>query len=241
MLELIGVYLKHENKYLLQDISLHFELGTTYILTGNIESGKEILMKVMGGIIEPTIGIVALKGHNIYSRARYQVVKNKFGFVFQDGVMLANLSICENLMLPLHHLYVGHDKQEALIRIQELFAYFDISTALLNKRPADVSYTTRKIINFIRAVLINPEIYFINMPLFNLNVSDRQNFISYLQQIKESGKIIIMSTNNRILFENLADRVILLDKGRIRAFCQTEEFLNTKDPDIIDYLNTNIG
>lgn len=241
MIELREVSFIRDDKYLLKDIDYVFERGKCYLITGLESSGKSLLTKVLGGIIKPDEGKVLANGRDLYSRTDKCELKNKIGFVFQDGVFISNLSIRENLQLPVKHLSPGTNYGELMNSIRLLFNEFQIDIGLLDKRPSELAYSVKKVISFVRAVLIDPEIYILNKPLFNLDFIDMKRIISYLARMKCSEKILIITGNNRSLIENLADEIILLANGEIVAKESAESFFSSTNPEIKTYIKNNLG
>jgi len=241
MLELRNISFKSGDRYVLEDVNQVFITGYTYVITGITGGGKSLLMKILGGITKPTEGLVMLNGKSLYTSSRDQCLKNKIGFVFQNGVFLSNLSIIDNLFLPVHYLCPHFDKRDVNETIEKLFNDLNISMDILSKRPSDVSYSDKKIINFIRAFLIDPDYYLINSPLFNLDFGNINKITTFIRQIKEEGKTIIMTTNSRKLIDRFADHVILLNRGKISFIIPASQFLTTQDPNITEYISQHIG
>jgi len=240
MLQLQNISLTLEKQGILKDITFTCEAGKTYVITGEANSGKSMLMKVIGGIIQPTEGYVSFEDTCIEDSSKASF-KNHFGFIFQDGVMLSNLSIYDNLLLPIKYLHKEYYPEEVIRKIGMLFNTFHLDIEFLNRRPADLSYSARKLVNFVRGILIDPEIYLINKPLFNLDYIDGKRVIDYLHEMKCNGKTMVITTNNRRLIEHLADEVIILEKGTISVTTSGKDFFCSDNAAVKKYIRHSLG
>ncbi len=241
MIELRDVSFISEGRCLLKDINCTFESGRCYIVSGEDSVGKSLLTKILGGIVKPHQGKVLVNGKDLYLNIDKQRPNNQIGFVFQDGVFISNLSIRENLQLPIKYFKSQISYGELINRIQLLFEEFHLDIALLDERPSELAYSAKKMISFIRAILIDPEIYVLNRPLFNLDFIDMKRIMSYLVRMKNSEKTLIMTGNSRTLMENLADEVILLVNGEILVKESAERFFASTNPAIKTYIENNLG
>lgn len=241
ILSLQSISFEHEGAVLLDDINLVFEKGKTYLITSEPEGGKSLLLKVAGGIIPPVRGSVKLKGHDVYQGTGGKELVKRIGSVFQESTLISNLSVEENLLLPIKYINPRYDHEEILLEIIELFRYFEISVKNLEKRPSDVSYPIRKLINIVRVIITKPEIFLIDSPHFNLDAVDRTKVHNKLLQMKENGETMVIASNDRILIKDLADEVILLSKGKIIEKCPTEDFLHSAKPVVMNFLSHHVG
>jgi len=239
MLELRNISFKTDERDILKGINLIFELGKSYIVTGQPNSGKSLLMKILGGITKPTEGRVICNNVNLYTTGSTDTIRRHIGFIFSEGVMLANLSICENLFLPVKYLNPKHNKEEITAKIIDLFEVFHLPTSILCRRPADVSNTDKKLINIIRAILIEPEIFLIDMPLFNLDYGAQKRVINFLMNMKRSDKTMIITTTHRRIINSVADQVLLLVDGTIVATSAGKTFFTSANPIIRSFIENH--
>ncbi len=241
VLTLESVSFEHEGVLLLEEINLDFLKGKTYLLTSEPDGGKSLLLKIAGGIIKPATGFVRLQGMDVYHGKRGKDLTKKIGSVFQESTLISNLSIEENLLLPIRYLDPDYNDDQVKLKIHDLFRNLEISIDTLGKRPANVSYSTKKLVNFVRAVITGPVIFLIDAPLFNLNAVDRKKIHDRLIDLKRQGETLVIASNDRYLIKDLADEVILLGEGRVAEQCQTEDFLQSNKPLIVNYISHHIG
>ncbi len=97
----------------LDDISMNFPAGKLITITGPSGSGKSHLLKIVAGLIEPDSGTVIIDGVDISGIPRGKIfqMRKKFGFVFEDSALLNNLSVYDNIALPLsYHTYMSPEE-----------------------------------------------------------------------------------------------------------------------------------
>lgn len=240
-LELDSVFFEHDEEVLLHDINLQFAKARTYLVTCEPDGGKSLLLKIAGGIICPTKGSVKLNGEELYDETKRNRLTKIIGSVFQESTLISNLSVEENILLPIKYLNPHYDKKEITLEILNLLRYFEIRTAVLKKRPANVSNSTKKLINIIRAIITKPVIYLIDDPLFNLDAVDRKKVAKKLLELKQNGETLIIASNDRSLIEILADEVILLQKGMLSEIADTDGFFHSDSPLTQDFISHHIG
>jgi phospholipid/cholesterol/gamma-HCH transport system ATP-binding protein len=188
-----------------------------YLIAGPNDMANVRLLETMGGILPPpekTGGSVLFDGCDLYESPEKSIktMKRKIAYVFREGVMISNITVKENLLLPLRYHNPGLDVEGTLQRIAEGFRFFDIPD-ILEMRPADISYDVKKKLAFIRASLQEPELILLQRPMFNLEERDRRQVIRFLVPLKRKGVTFIIVSRCVSLMEALFDEVILLEQG----------------------------
>jgi len=214
LMTLEGVRLTVGNGRKIDVPPLNLEKGKGYLITGSNETMKTTLLKAMGGLVpyDEIQGQVSFQGVDLYdaSEDELQEVKKKIAFVFAEGTLISNLSIRENLLLPVRYHSPGADVSPWLQKIEEGFRYWDIPT-VLDYRPAEISYSTRKAITFLRAALREPLLILLDKPLFNLAAKDRQRVRPYLEMLKQKGTALVITSHYDDQLESLMDETIQVD------------------------------
>lgn len=241
MLIIEEINYKHLDELLLKDVNYHFPTGKTCIITGHTSSGKSLLIKICGGIIKPTTGKVLYSEKSIFTEKYERDIRRRIGFVFQEGVLISNLSIEENLLLPVLFLFPEKNSNDILLKVLELFRRLNIESSILTKRPSEVSYSNKKMINFIRAVVSDPELLIIDEPFFNLSTAHRKKIMSELLRQKDEGKTLIMTSNNSLLIKEMADEIIFLDNKTVHSSFTLEGFFASNNPYIDNFILEEIG
>ncbi|NIM15573.1 MAG: ATP-binding cassette domain-containing protein [Candidatus Aminicenantes bacterium] len=201
------------------DTNLSLKRHRGYLIAGPIEKANVFLLRVIGGIHPPQYhhqqARVLFQGLDMYESRESVIkeIKKKIAFVFCEGTLISNLTIKENLLLPLQYHYPGYDDAAVMEKINEDFNYFGIPD-VLQKRPAEISYDVRKKLAFIRASLQEPELILMDKPLFNLDEHERDQVIQYLENLKSNGITFTIFSRCVSVLEPLIDEAILLEEGK---------------------------
>jgi ABC-type lipoprotein export system ATPase subunit len=202
------------------DTCFSIKKGRGYLITGPYEILNTFLLKVIGGILPPGTGDcrceIFFKGKDIYESSELEIeeIKKKISFVFCEGTMISNLSVKENLLLPIGYHCPGFDRNTVMEKIKKGFDFFEIPD-VLEKRPAEISYYVKKKLAFIRASLQEPELLLADKPLFNLDENDRGKTVRFLEDMKSDGTTLVVASGYSPDFESLIDEFIILEKGKI--------------------------
>ncbi len=220
-----NIIFKTAEKTLLSDISLTISENETLIFSGTGESGRSLLLEIIAGILPPTSGRILYDNIDIYE-AKPEVIKKwkqQIGFSFQYEGLLSNLTVEENILLPIQ--FFDSDAIESYYpRINELLDFFAIQDSWL-KRPAELSMQKKKILAFIRAIIMNPHMLFVDDPYFSLDQFYQNQVLTCLKKLKEAGSTLVIITNARDLIHQIADRILYFRDGKIereifRADCE---------------------
>jgi len=203
-----------------RDVDLDLEKQRVYMVTGPDDTANEWLIKGMAGILRdrPLQGRVWFDGMDIYSTDDEELkeIKKRVSFVFSEGTMISNLTVEENLLLPLHYHEPDFDRAAVMAKIVKGFDYFGIPD-VLSLRPAELSYSVKKKLAFVRADLREPELILMDKPLFNLAEQEQERVIRYIEQLKEKGVTMVMTGHLPSLFTGLADETIILEHGTVKT------------------------
>lgn len=176
--------------------------------------GKTTLLDILGLLDRPTSGSFELDGENVKGmslRRRARLRSKKIGFVFQNFNLISDLTVIENVALPL--VYAGAGKTERLERAAVLLEKFKLK----NKEyylPAQLSGGQQQKVAIARALVAGPEILLADEPTGNLDTRSSRLVMEELSRLHDEGNTIIMVTHNPAL-TSFATRVIRMVDGRI--------------------------
>jgi NitT/TauT family transport system ATP-binding protein len=207
---------KDDPVHALAPISLSVASGEFVVLLGPSGCGKTTILRIVGGLIQPSKGDVRVLGRELWvNGGRKSEAASRMGIVFQDANLFPWLSIEQNIMLPLE--LKGTPRALRRERARELIKLVGI--AGFEKRwPRELSGGMRQRAAIARALSYDPEILLMDEPFGALDAMTRDQMNIELQRIwMETGKTILLVTHsiNEAVF--LADRVVLLSPrpGRI--------------------------
>lgn len=190
--------------------------GELLVLLGPSGCGKTTMLRMIGGLIQPTSGQLQIEGKELWLQGRRQhEVLSELGMVFQEANLFPWLTIEDNVALPLE--LKGVAKAERRARARELLALVGIE-GFENRWPRELSGGMRQRAAIARALSYNPHILLMDEPFGALDAMTRDQMNLELQRIwKETRKTIVLVTHsiNEAVF--LADRIVLLSPrpGRI--------------------------
>ena len=227
---------------IMKKISFSIEEHQSCIIIGSYGYYNGILLNVLGEFYHPAGGTVFIAGKDIYSKTEDEVVdlRKKISFVFQEGAFLSNLTVLENLLLPVKFYAKKFVKAKVMKEIKDYCEYFDVPP-VLEKRPAFISYTSKKILSLIRALITHPEIIIINKPLFNLDIRNQIKVINLLKNIKKEGMTLIIASNSYDVIKSIADQVVHIEKGSIKKIMHAQDKDFLKEIKKLDILSDLLG
>ncbi|HEX6883824.1 MAG TPA: ATP-binding cassette domain-containing protein [Planctomycetota bacterium] len=213
-------------KVVLQDLDLEVRRGETLAIMGPSGIGKSVTLRHAVGLLHPDSGRVLVEGHDMSTIEPDDLValRRRMGYLFQDGALINWLSVGENIALPLRE---NTDLSEAEIRekvehklgLVQLVGTYDLM-------PPELSGGMRKRVGLARALVTDPEIVFYDEPNTGLDpeISMSVNhLIRDLAERLEITSIVVTHLVSCVLFA--ADRVVLIDQGRVFAEGTPQEFL----------------
>ena len=200
----------------LKDINLDIKEGELVVLRGASGSGKSTVLSLIAALSKPTSGEVEVDGDKISKLAdnfASEYRRHNIGFVFQKYNLIPNLSVKENIVLPLVPMNLAQNEiDEKLGRVLEMFHIEHKAEQLVK----NLSGGEQQRVAIARANINNPKIILADEPTANLDEKLSLHFIEMLQELKAEGKTIIVATHDPLFFAlSFADREIELHHGSI--------------------------
>ncbi|MDE7408516.1 MAG: ABC transporter ATP-binding protein [Muribaculaceae bacterium] len=198
----------------LDNVSLKVNEGEFVAIMGPSGCGKSTLLNILGLLDTPTDGTYILNGVDVSKMKetdRINVRKGIIGFVFQSFNLIDELTVEENIELPL--LYMGIPKKERKKRVSEVMDRMNISHR--NKHfPAQLSGGQQQRVAIARAVIANPKIILADEPTGNLDSRNGEEVMQLLSELHKEGTTIVMVTHSQH-DAGYANRTVKLFDGHI--------------------------
>jgi len=202
----------------LEDISLEVRRGQIAVIIGGSGAGKTTLLRIMVGLLRPTQGAVLIDGQDIaqLSEAQLQKARAKWGMVFQYSALLDSLNVLDNVILPLKE----HQKLPAAeLRRQGLEMLEALELSGTHERfPNELSGGMKKRVALARALIRKPSLIVYDEPASGLDPLTARLVDELILRTRERfGVTSIVISHDMTQAQKLADRVYVLDKGRVAA------------------------
>jgi osmoprotectant transport system ATP-binding protein len=202
---------------ILRDISLRVEPGTTTALLGRSGSGKTTLLRTVNALVTPSSGRVLI-GRNDVSTAELIPLRRSIGYVIQETGLFPHMTVARNVALPL--LLSGEQSAETITkRVERVLSMVGLNYAELAPRyPWQLSGGQRQRVGLARALVAEPKVLLMDEPfgaLDPLTSAEMQTMLRNLLRGVGVTTLIVTHDLDEALY--LADRVVLLEEGRVAA------------------------
>ena len=201
------------------DISFDVGEGEIFAFLGPNGAGKSTTIKMLTTLLKPTSGTIRVNGHDPVSEP--DAVRRSFGIVFQDPAIDDELTAWENM--EFHGVLYGVPKARRRARIDELLKFVELADRA-DHQVKTFSGGMRRRLEIARGLLHTPKIVFLDEPTLGLDPQTRNHMWSYLQQLNKSDKTtVFFSTHYMEEAERVAERIAIIDHGKIVAMGSAEE------------------
>lgn len=211
LIEIKGLYKSFGRSEILNNINLDIEKGEVLALIGPTGSGKTTLLRLIDTLDQPTRGSIFFRGDDLcrLSSKEKFLVRRRMAMVFQKPVMFSR-SVYENVAYGLKVRGKGNSRDDVLHTLEEvgLSGYESRSATTL-------SGGEMQRIALARAMAIKPEVLLLDEPTANLDPRSASAIDDLIGRLAKGGTTVIMASHNMTECRRLADKVIVLVKGRI--------------------------
>jgi putative ABC transport system ATP-binding protein len=197
-------------------LSLDIAEGEFVALLGQSGSGKSTLLNLLAGLDRPSSGAVLVQGRDLAKMSSEQLAgyrRNDVGMVFQAFHLISNMTITENVELPMRFAEV--DRAERLQRVRESLGRVGLGKRL-EHQPSQLSGGEQQRVSIARALANRPSLLLADEPTGNLDSRTGEDILNLIRDLSRSlGMTVIMVTHERALAERFAHRLIFLGDGKL--------------------------
>ena len=209
-------YGEEPNKvHALTEISLSLPVGTQVALVGPSGSGKTTLLNLVGALDRPTHGSITVAGKIITEfdeRQASEFRRTQVGFIFQDDALLPELTVAENVELPL--VLLGMETKDRHLQVTELLQSLGLGERQ-RAYPSQLSGGEKQRVAVARAVIHSPKILLADEPTANLDAESAAAVLQIIRQLAEQKELsVLISTHDPRVFK-LFDQQIRLNDGQL--------------------------
>ena len=231
MISIRGLRRRLGSKQVLESVDLDVAKGETVVVLGPSGTGKSVLLKHIIGLMQPDAGSIEVDGEQVVGRRERElnVIRRRFGMLFQGAALFDSMSVGENVALPLRE-HTEMPEDEIRHRVAERLEWVGLRDVEA-MRPSSLSGGMRKRVGLARAVAMDPQIILYDEPTTGLDpimadVIDQ--LIRGLQQ--RMGVTSIVVTHDLKNAFKVADRLVMLLGGHIVYSGTPAEFESSDDP-----------
>ena len=226
----------------LHDISFTVPGGKTTVIAGGSGQGKSVTLKLILGLLRPDSGQILVDGQDVTRLRRNELrnLRTKFGVLFQGAALFDSLSVFENIALPLRER-TKFSEQEIRQRVMNTLKQLELD-GHEEKFPAQLSGGMKKRVGLARALQLDPEIVLFDEPTTGLDpVMTQEIYHLFARMQKRLGYTAVIVSHDIPKVFDLADQIILLNRGEVDVFSTVEQIRDSKKPYIREFAEMTMG
>ena len=211
------------------DVNLQINRGECLALVGESGSGKTTLSKAIAGINEHVTGLLSLEGQSVPFQAKNRTLKqrHKLQYIFQNPYKALNpIHTIEHTLTKVVRHFFKTSAHETAQRVSDVLKQVSLPDQIKYSYPRDLSGGERQRVAIARALLCSPDILICDEITSALDVSVQASILQLLQQLQQQGVTILFVTHNLGVVRAIANRVAVLQKGRIVETGTTDQVLS---------------
>jgi branched-chain amino acid transport system ATP-binding protein len=232
MLHVEGLHSYYGRAHILSDVALDAREGEVLALLGRNGAGKSTTLKSVIGLVRPSAGSITFAGHRIEGQSPFRIARLGLGFVPEDRRIFTDLSVMENLE-------VGRQPQRQGAPTwtpDRLFELFPNLGRMRDRPGGRMSGGEQQMLTIARTLMGNPRCVLLDEPSEGLAPLIVEQMAVTIRTLKAEGLSVVLSEQNLHFSAMVADRAVIIEKGRVR-FSGTMDELRADDAARTQYLS----
>jgi len=237
IIEVAGLWTQFGDHVVHEDLNLTVMPGEVVALVGGSGSGKTTLMRQILGLEQPARGTVKVFGIPLHgSNAQMvQKIRKRWGVLFQEGALYSALSVYDNIALPLRELR-AFDEDFIHDMVMLKLDMVDIERRHAAKMPADLSGGMIKRIALARALVLEPELVFLDEPTAGLDPDRSESFVKLIRSLHQKLNLtVVMVTHDLDTLVSLSDKIAVLAERKLIVYGTLKEAIAVEHPFILNF------
>lgn len=239
MIELRNVHKRFGKQTVLNGVDFEVCEGETVALLGQSGTGKSVLLKTIIGLIKPDTGTIIVDGKDVCHLKRQDLseLRSHIGYVFQNGALFDSMNVFENVRLGITDQDKYSDLDYCHKRVAECIRLVNLPADTIDKFPSQLSGGMRKRVGIARAITGSPKYLLYDEPTSGLDPVNADIIDGLVQRLDdELGVTSVMVTHDVRGAFRVADRLALLSDGKIVMQGTPQEFLDSKNARVREFL-----
>ncbi|HWZ92195.1 MAG TPA: ATP-binding cassette domain-containing protein [Polyangiaceae bacterium] len=226
------------DKHVLREVSFDVRAGEVFFIIGASGVGKSVLIKHLIGLLRLDSGEIWLEGEEVsrFDEARMYGVRKKCAMVFQHSTLFDSMTCAENVALPLrkHKALAVSDALSEAHRLLERVKMAEFA----DRYPSELGDGMKKRVAIARALTMSPRYVLFDEPTTSLDPVSARRVDRLIRELSDSlGVTSIVVSHDLTSIFSIADRIVMLYKGRVKLVGAPEDFRQSEDAVIQQFIN----
>lgn len=226
-----------------KDINLSIKRGEVFGIVGGSGSGKTTLLREMLGLLQPTAGHIQIFGRELTTASPQTLleIQRRWGVLFQANALFSSFTVLENVLFPLkEHTSLDSASMRELALLKIMMAGLPIDAAF--KYPAELSGGMQKRAGLARAIVLDPELIFLDEPTAGLDPNTAAGLDELILNLQSTmGLTIVIITHDLDTLWKVTNRVAFLGEGVALCIDKMSVLVNNPHPLIQDFFGGERG
>ncbi|KKP35961.1 MAG: ABC transporter, ATP-binding protein [candidate division TM6 bacterium GW2011_GWF2_32_72] len=236
MIKIIDLYKKFGDKEITRGLNLEIPEGKMTCIIGKSGEGKSVLLKQIIGLMKPDSGQIIFDGQDLAKLNETQMAEifQKIGYVFQFAALLDSLNVFENVGITL--LEEGEDKKSVMSLVKEKLALVNMQDDVVFKYPSELSGGMKKRVGLARTLMTHPKVILYDEPTTGLDPITTRIIHDLMYDMQKQMNITSVVITHDLEIFKYADKVALLNEGKIAYFGDAKDVWESKNPYIYQFI-----
>jgi len=225
-LELTDVRAGYGGGDILQGVDLIVDEGSLTCIVGPNGAGKSTVLRVISGLLKPSSGTVRFRGRSIQGESPRAILARGIVQVPQERSLFPTMSVWENVRLG---AYSVRDRRLVQERLERVCNSFPIVTERRHEPAASLSGGQQKIVEFARALMLDPALLILDEPSMGLDPKTRSLVFTTIGDMNREGRTLLLVEQNARSGLGIATHGVVMESGRVRLQGSGAEVLNNPE------------